>query len=166
MDQLRIEPMKGIGLLRLGMSQSEVEDCLQIYTDKYEITYEQNPLRYHDPGAIKRSFQVEYDAEGRVNFIQICSSLKDVVRCTFETWDVFNMKAEELVDRIDQLSKYERNGFDLGFDYYFPELNLSFWRPVALSESDLQENWFKELAPAIQEDEKKNLYFECVSIKC
>lgn len=165
MGNLSIEPKKGIGKLQLGMTKSEVEECLKYYTDEYEITREQNPERYHMKGAIKASFQTEYDSEGKVNFIQVSSAIKDVLNCVFQDIDVFNTKAEELVKKIEMTSKYDRND-DGGWTYEYPELGLSFWRPNILREADLEKDWFKEMLPDIQEDEKRNLYFECVSIRC
>ncbi|MFS0553810.1 hypothetical protein [Brevibacillus sp. 179-C9.3 HS] len=166
MDTLIITPMKGIGKILLGMTKTEVDECLQYYTDKYEITYEKNPLCFHAKGAIQSCFQFEYDSDGKVYFIQIASSLKNELNCVFQDWDVFNTKAEELVEKIDKVSTYDRNHRELGWTYYYPGLGLSFWRPNILKESDMQEDWFKELEPSIQEDEKRNLYFECVSIQC
>ncbi|MBW5467088.1 hypothetical protein GPJ61_04260 [Brevibacillus formosus] len=166
MDKLIIEPMKGIGKILLGMTKTEVDECLQYYTEKYEITYAKNPLCYHTKGAIQSFFQLEYDFDGKVNFIQIPSAIKNVLNCVFHNLDVFNTKTEELVEKIDKISNYDRNHRELGWTYYYPELGLSFWRPNILKESDMQEDWFKELEPSIQEDEKRNLYFECVSIQC
>lgn len=166
MDTLIIEPMKGIGKILLGMTKTEVEECLHYYTDKYEVTYDKNPLCYHMEGAIQSCFQFEYDSEGKVNYIQISSPLKEVLNCVFRNSDVFNTKAEELVEKVDRISKYDRNHHELGWTYHYPELGLSFWRPNILKESDMQQDWFKELEPSIQVDEKRNLYFECVSIHC
>lgn len=165
MDKLIIEPGKGIGKLQLGMTKCEVEECLEFYTDKYEITQEQNPERFHMKG-IKAFFQTEYDCEGKVAFIQVSSAIKDVLTCVFQDVDVFNTKAEELVEKIDRISNYDRDHPELGWTYEYPELGLTFWRPNILMETDMEEDWFKEMLPEIQEDEKRNLYFECVSIRC
>jgi len=165
MDRLIIEPGTGIGQIRLGMTKTEVEEWLRSYTDRYEITREQNPQRYHLEGTIRSCFQCEFDEEGKVSVIQISSGLKDVLHCEFMGIDVFRMKAEELVAQIDQLSPYDREHGELGYTYEFPALGLTFWRPVILNEADLAAEWFQEMDPAIQEDEMKNLYFECVSVR-
>ncbi|MFF2528329.1 hypothetical protein ACFVS2_05375 [Brevibacillus sp. NPDC058079] len=140
------------------MTKTEVDKCLQYYTEKYEITYEKNPLCYHTKGAIQSCFQFEYDSDGKVNFIQISSALKEVLNCVFDNLDVFNTNAEELVEKIDKISNYDRNLRELGWTYNYQGLGLSFWRPNILKESDMQEDWFKELESSIQEDEKRNLY--------
>jgi len=165
MDRLMIEPRKGIGHIQLGMTQAEVEERLQNYTDQYEIPYEKNPKCYHVEGAIRSCFKIEYDAAGKVTFIQIASELKNVLQCVFLDFDVFRTKAEDLVAKIDKLSPYDRDHWELGFTYDFPSLGLSFWRPVILNENDLEAEWFKEMDPEIQKDEMKNLYFECVSVR-
>jgi hypothetical protein len=166
MDRLTIEPKKGIGIIQLGMTKTEVDECLQVYTDTYEITYKQNPRNFHMKGAIRSCFQLEYDSHGKVTFIQVSSGLKDVLSCVCMDMDVFHTKAEELIAELDKISKYDRDHKELGWTYDFPEWGLSFWRLNICKEEDLQEEWCKRLRPEIQEDEKKYLYFECVSIRC
>lgn len=61
MDDLIIEPGKGIGLIKLGMSKDEVEKCIQKYTEKYQ-------KEYHIQDYFKGFFMVEYDSEGKVYF--------------------------------------------------------------------------------------------------
>ncbi|WP_051250469.1 hypothetical protein [Paenibacillus harenae] len=110
------------------MTKAEVDECLRFYTDKYEITYEQNPHKFHVSGAIKSCFQLEYDPNGKVNFIQISSVLNDVLKCVFKNIDVFNTKAEELVKEIDKISKYDRDHWELGWTYDYPELGPTVFR--------------------------------------
>jgi len=158
MDPLIIEPGKGIGTIELGMSRQEVEACIQEYTAKYrKPSYSKNYFEH--------VFMVKYDEEERVHFIEIPSSLKDIFTCSFRGMDVFNTKAEELVAKVDEISPYDRDDWELGYMYMFPALGLSFWRPNIFKEEFLQEEWFLEMHPDIQEDEKKHLYFESVSIK-
>ncbi|MGN7470143.1 hypothetical protein [Brevibacillus sp. SAFN-007a] len=98
----------------------------KFYTDKYEITHEQNPQRYHMKGFVSHCFTFEYDSDGKVSSISISSSLKEVLCCLFQGMDVFQTKAEELVEKIDRISKYERDHPELGWTYDYPELGLSF----------------------------------------
>lgn len=157
MDLLVIEPGKAIGTIELGMSKKEVEACIQAYTAKYmKPSYSERFFEH--------VFMVKYDSEGRVVFIEIPSSLKDVFSCQYRGMDVFNTKAEELAAKIDQISPYDRDDWELGYMYIFRELGLSFWRPNIYKEEYEQEAWFQEMAPEIQEDERKYLYFESVSI--
>lgn len=54
----------------------------------------------------------------------------------------------------------------LGYTYTFPQLGLSFWRGNVCTEDDVEANWFNELAPDIQVDNKRFLYFETVTFQC
>jgi|GEM_PF-805367 len=165
MNRLMIEPGQGIGHIQLGMTKAEVEEWLQYYTEQYEIAYVKNPKYYQVEGAIRSCFTIEYDVAGKVTFIQIASELKEVLQCVFMDFDVFRTKAEDLVAQIDKLTPYARDHWELGFTYDFPALGLSFWRPSILNDADLEAEWFKEMDPEIQNDEMKNLYFECVSVR-
>jgi hypothetical protein len=157
MNVLLIEPGRGIGEIELGMTKEEVNDCIERYAAKY-----QKP--YHMDNFIKDSFMVKYDLEGKVNFIEIPSELKDTFQCLFINIDVFNTKADELVRRIDEISPYDRNNPEMDSCFTFPEIGLGLWRPDVLTEEDLEKEWFKELKPSIQEDTMKNLYFKTVFI--
>ncbi|MGW8957865.1 hypothetical protein [Paenibacillus sp. NPDC055715] len=90
----KIEPNIGIGTIKLGMSKTEVEDCLQAYTNKFC-----NSL--HDGDYFQYAFKVEYDPNGRVNFIEAASHIKDDFHCMLNGIDVFNTKAEELIKVVD-----------------------------------------------------------------
>ncbi|MCM3472222.1 hypothetical protein [Brevibacillus borstelensis] len=155
-DNLIIEP-GAIGTIKLGMSKDEVEACIQEYARKYQ-------KEYHVRNYFKNVFRVEYDVNERVDFIEIPSSLKDEFNCLFYDIDVFNTKADDLVNHIDRISEYDRNHRELGYTYFFPELGLSLWRPIIFKEEYMEEDWFKEMSPENQEDEMKHLYFEAVSI--
>lgn len=47
----------------------------------------------------------------------------------------------------------------------FPELGLSFWRGNVYTKVDVEADWFKALISAIQEDNKRYLYFETITLK-
>ncbi|WP_035294815.1 hypothetical protein [Brevibacillus thermoruber] len=157
MDVLLIEPGKGIGEIKLGMTKEEVNECIERYMSKYQ---KPNYMKNY----FKNSFKVKYDSEGKVNFIEIPSELKDDFQCLFMNIDIFNTKADELVRRIDEISPYDRSNTELDTCFTFPTLGLKLWRPDVLKEEDLEKEWFKELKPSIQEDTMKNLYFSSVCI--
>ncbi|MBY0054662.1 hypothetical protein P4U99_25925 [Brevibacillus agri] len=120
MDNLIIEPGEGIGLIKFGMSKDEVEKCIQSYTEKYQ-------KEYHIQDYFKGFFMLEYDSEGKVDFIEIPEVLKETFNCLLMGIDVFNTKAEDLVEKIDEIAEYDRNQSD-GYTYFFPSLGLSLWR--------------------------------------
>lgn len=156
MDDIIIES-GAIGMIRLGMSRDDVEACIQVYARKYH-------KEYHIRNYFKSAFKIEYDTNETVDFIEISSSLKEEFNCLFYNIDVFNTKADDLVNLIDRISAYDRNHSELGYTYFFPDLGLSLWRPIVLKEENLEEDWFKEMSPENQVDEMRHLYFEAVSI--
>ncbi|MBE5394144.1 MULTISPECIES: hypothetical protein [Brevibacillus] len=158
MDVLLIESGKGIGDIKLGMTKDEVNECIEKYTTKYQ---KPNYMKNY----FKTAFNIKYDSEGKVEFIEIPSELKDDFQCLFMNIDIFNTKADELIRLIDEISPYDRSDTELDTCFTFPGLGLILWRPDVLKEEDLEEDWFKELKPSIQEDTKKNLYFSSVSLK-
>lgn len=157
MDDLIIEPRVGIGTIKLGMSKNEVEDCFKSYTIQYNKSE-------RDPDYFQYAFVVEYDSSEEVNLIGVIFHAKDEFNCLFKGIDVFNTKAEELVETIDKISPYDRNHPDIGWMYTFPKLGLSLWRSRIFNEEDTKEEWFKEMDVEEQEDELRFRFFETVSL--
>ncbi|MEJ3718407.1 hypothetical protein WGM54_10355 [Paenibacillus polymyxa] len=157
MDNLIIEPKIGIGMIKLGMSKSEVEHCIRSYSNQYDKLDK-------DPNYFHYVFTIEYDSLGKVNFIEVASHAKEQFNCLFKEIDIFNTKADELVKLIDKISPYERNHPEIGWTYSFPELGLSLWRSRIFNEEDTKEEWFKEMDVEEQEDELRFRYFETVSL--
>lgn len=156
MDKLVIEPMVGIGTIKLGMNKAEVENCILKYEEKYNVGY------------LKHLFRVDYDSHQRVFEIEIIGDLKEFFDCEYKGIDLFNTKASELVKVMDKISPYNRDNEDTknGFVYEFPQLGLSLWRGGVLREEDLNSDWFKkEFSPENQKEELKYLYFETVCIR-
>ncbi|MCM3625631.1 hypothetical protein M4D70_26040 [Brevibacillus borstelensis] len=107
---------------------------------------------------------VEYDSEGKVDFIEIPEVLKETFNCLLLGIDVFNTKAEDLVKKIDKIADYDRNQSD-GYTYFFPSLGLSLWRSDIFKEEYMLEDSFKKLSPKNQEDKIRHLYFDSMSIR-
>ncbi|UFJ40654.1 hypothetical protein LOK74_22020 [Brevibacillus humidisoli] len=156
MDTLLIEPGIGIGPIKLGMTEREVKDTLQAFSEKY--------LKIDRHFSFYSLFKTRYDSDGKVIFVELCCYAKEHFNCLFRDIDVFNTKAEELVEMIDRISRYDRTHWEVGCTYIFPELGLTLWRPSEFKEEDMEAEWFKELRPDIQEDEMRNLYFQTVAV--
>ncbi|RRJ61770.1 hypothetical protein EHV15_01350 [Paenibacillus oralis] len=144
MDNLNIIPGQSIGDIKLGMTKTQAENAIKSHADLFA--------------------KIEYDSNDKIHFIEIGYGEADRYRCLYRDIDLFNTKVTELVEILDQVSPYDRNDSELGYTYNFPEMGLSLWRPVILTEEDLQQDWFKELSPDLQEDEMKHLYFEAVAV--
>lgn len=151
MEDLIIKEGYSVGLIKFGMKKEEVEHCIKLYSEKYN-------------NSIGNSFLCEYDEEGKVVYIQlIIENLKEHFHCKFKGIDIFNTKASKLIEIFDSITPYVRDlDASLGYMYHFPKFGLWFWRGNICNEEDLESDWFKELAPDIQEDNKRFLYFETV----
>ena len=151
MEDLIIKEGYSVGLFKFGMTKEEVEQCNNIYIEKH--------------GIYKDSFFFEYDEEGKVTSIHLLlDELKKHFQCDYKGIDLFNLKASELVKAIDAIDPYIRDREALlGFTYQFPNLGLTLWRGNVCTEEDLEADWFKELIPEIQEDNKRFLFFETIT---
>ncbi|MBE1556068.1 hypothetical protein [Sporosarcina limicola] len=151
MDELIINEGHSVGLFNFGMKIEEVEHYSKLNIEKYNI---------HED-----SFFFEYDEEGKVIDIHlIIEDLKHHFQCKFKGIDILNTKAIELIELFDTITPYLRDPeSSLGYSYQFLKLGLSFWRGNVCNEKDLESDWFKELHPEIQEDNKRFLYFETVT---
>lgn len=151
MEDLLINEGYSVGLIKFGMKMDEVEHCIKLYSEKYN-------------DSIGNSFLCEYDEEGKVVSIQlIIENLREHFHCNFKGIDIFNTKACKLVEIFDDITPYIRDQeASLGYMYQFPDLGLIFWRGNVCTEEELESEWFKELDPDIQEDNKRFLYFETV----
>ena len=102
---------------------------------------------------------------GKVTDIHlIISWLKEQFQCIFHGFDLFNLRASQLIDAFDAISPYIRDReSSAGYTYQFPGFPMTFWRGNVCTEQDLESDWFKELIPENQEDEKRFLFFETVT---
>ncbi|OAB32823.1 hypothetical protein PMSD_17175 [Paenibacillus macquariensis subsp. defensor] len=143
LDEITVHVKPGffIGELKLGMSKSEIDKVTQNY-----------------PFFLKFEYQ-----DGKCSFIDLFSSAEIKFVCLYEEFDLFNTKASVLIPLIDNISPYDRDKSD-GYSYYFPEIGLSFWRDMNLTEENMQEHWFKDMSPENQEDTAKHLYFGAVGV--
>lgn len=151
MEDLMIKEGHSTGLFKFGTTMEEVERCKSIYIEKY--------------GIYKDSFFFEYDEEGKVISIHLhIGDLKKHFQCNIKGIDLFNLKASKLILALDAISPYNRSqDAALGFTYQFPDLGLELWRGRVCTEEDLEADWFKELIPENQEDEKRFLFFETIT---
>jgi hypothetical protein len=64
--------------------------------------------------------------------------------------DVFETKAQDLVNFISQEAPYDPDDPEIGFSYVFPILELALWRPVKPED----------------EDDPEGQYFSTIGIGC
>ncbi len=153
MFKIQIKPHIGIDKIQLGMTKDEIK--------KIEIESGISIEKIYF-GCLR----VLYDDKGLVNFIEIANPYSDLFKVFFEGIDIFNTKAEELIEFVLKFGNYDRKNNDsiLGYQYIFKDIGLSFWRPNVFKEEYLDEIWFKNYSPELKEDEMKYWYFQSVSI--
>jgi hypothetical protein len=159
MENLNVIPQVGIGKVKLGMHRDEVHEL--VGTNYTNIK----------TGSIVRDyycnfcFQIEYDSNNIVNFIEIVNS--STYNVVFEGVDVFKTKAEELVSYVEQFSKYLKTpSAQLGYIYIFEDIRISLYRSIVCKEETMKEPWFLQLSQEQKEDELRFLYFETIAIWC
>lgn len=138
---VQVKPGFSIGKLKLGMTKSEIDKFTQNYPFFFKFEYQ----------------------DGKCSFIELSSGAEINFVCLYDELDLFNTKASVLIPFINKISPYDREKSD-GYSYYFPEIGLSFWRDMNLSEENMQENWFKDMSPENQKDTAKHLYFGSVGV--
>ena len=124
-----MQPLVGIGPIKFGMTRSEVQDILA------DLGQPKARLRPPNTDCFFRSaFQVSYDENGRVEFIETAAS--NDFRVLFHSFSLHGMTAEDAVRLVAQFAEYDRDHPERGYSYIFPALQLSLWRPVLPSGPD------------------------------
>ncbi|WP_374017450.1 hypothetical protein ABU162_25380 [Paenibacillus thiaminolyticus] len=156
MDNILIEPGRSIGTIKLGMPKDKVNECIQMYMQRYDDELERCFERFIFP---------EYDENQKLIAVQVLRDLMEFANFICFGIDVFNTKAEKLIEIIDKITPYLRTSEpELGFDYDFAEVGLSFYRSNVFTEKEMEQEWFKVKSPEEQEDDMKYLYFETVMV--
>jgi hypothetical protein len=95
---------------------------------------------------LKSAFQIEYDQNGRVVFIQLAR--RDDWTVLLEGFDVFRTSAEEVVRRIGAIVPYNpsHNRREPGYSFTFPSIGLSFWRQVLPESPDDEDGRYFDAA--------------------
>lgn len=156
MDYIIIEPGRSIGTVKLGMTRDEVNWCIQKYIREYNDEEQRHFESYIIP---------EYDENEKLIALQVVRDLKKYANFICYEIDVFNTKAEDLIEMMDKITPYLRTSEpDLGSIFDFTEVGLSFYRSNVFTEKEMEEDWFKLKSPEEQEDDMKYLYFETVMV--
>jgi Fe-S cluster biosynthesis and repair protein YggX len=149
MQTILIEPSVGIGPFKLGMTEQEVKAVL-----------EQESAMYSD------LLSIEYDAKGRVTFLEMSNPDDDSIQFLYGDKDVFRTQANPLINELDKETPYDRDDeAEIGVCFVFKEIAMAFWRPVPLTEEMLQsEEFLREVPPEHREQEKKHLFFSTAAV--
>jgi len=138
MNDYTVVPKIGVGPVLFGMAQQEVRGIMPGPFHSFKKTAFSK--QYTD-GFHENSFQVFYDDNSKVEFIELSSCRG--FRAFFGDLNVFETPADKVVFRIEKDAPYKPNDPEIGFSYIFPALELSLWRSsVPESKSDEEGRFF------------------------
>jgi hypothetical protein len=131
MPVLRVEPLIGVGPVRLGMRRAESRRAIGRVPHAFRKTPSSpNTTDAYDDMGI----HVYFDAEDAVEYVELFSVPYFVV--TYKGVNVFETPAEDLVDLISKDAPFDPADPELGYSYIFPRLELSLWRPTLPKDRD------------------------------
>src|SRR5262245_56820412 len=79
------------------------------------------------------AFQVVYDGDGCVEYIQL--AISDAFIAEFEGVAVLQAAADDAVEAVAARAALDRGDPELGWIFVFPEIDLALWRPTTDQES-------------------------------
>lgn len=102
-------------------------------------------------------FQIQYDNNNIVNYIEIVNS--STYHVVLEGVDVFKTKAENLISYVEQFSKYLNTpSAQMGFMYIFEDIGISLYRSNVFKEETMKEPWLLQMNQEQKEDELRFQY--------
>lgn len=114
---LPIIPHVGVGPFKLGSSRDEVRHCMNVVGLPFER--ERGQMDY----CCSSSIQVEYDDDGRVDFIG--ASYDERILVTYNDQNVFDVTADALFELIN--SQEERPSEFNDYEFVFPYQIVTLW---------------------------------------
>lgn len=126
MRKYKLEPLSGIGPIKLGMTRKEVRSDMQ---EKYK-SFKKTP---DDPNLtdafFNSTFQIFYDKNDNVEYIELSGYKSFEFVVVFNEIKIFETKADDLIEKISQKASYDKTNDKIPYSYIFPTLELSLWRP-------------------------------------
>ena len=126
MKTFHLQPLVGVGDIKLGMSRAEVHRVL----GPCGVSFKKSRQSAHPTDAwLDNGFQVFYSgAEPCVEYVELSRGSGFEV----ELWGrpIFSTDASLLVEFIARQAVLDRTNPELGYSYIFPSIELSLWRPT------------------------------------
>lgn len=120
-----LEPLNGVGLVRLGMRRDAVLAAFGPPTTSF---YKTPNSRYPTDAWFGSEFQVFYEGdEPTVDFIELSNGPN--LRVLLFGMAVFTTPVPALISEMERHAELDRSDPELGYSYMFPNLELAFWRP-------------------------------------
>jgi hypothetical protein len=131
--ELIIEPMRGVGPVKLNMSKEQVHAALGI-----------PEFSHGNREGFLSGLMVNFSPEGNVEFIELAKSEKYVA--LLNGIDVHATPALELVELISSRTAFDNADPELGYSYIFKDIQLSLWRSsMPESSSDSEGRYFESV---------------------
>jgi hypothetical protein len=105
-------------------------------------SFRKGPNAEHETDAFfNGGFQIFYEGNPpTVEYIELVREFGFKAR--YQGADVFAMQAEELLAYVGKYAAFDPNDPELGYSYFFPELELSLWRPIMPASPDDDEGQY------------------------
>lgn len=149
-----VEPLVGVGPVRLGMSRQETRDAI----DAPVVSFEKGPLSASPTDAfLENAFQVFYDKDDRAEFIEVSRNGPFMV--LYQGISVFETTADEFLEAVSRDTNYDKDRPEQGYSFVFPEVGLSLWRQ-SLPEDEEDDEYDMDG----EDYEKPGTYFDTIGI--
>ena len=123
MAQYELRPHSGVGPVLLGMTRKAVHAAM----GETPVPFQRGGLDGSETEAyLGASFQVTYDRDGRVEFIELARD--PALSAIYHGHDLLTIAAQEAVDLLARDAPFDPDDPELGYAYIFPALDLSLWR--------------------------------------
>ena len=131
---LAVEPLSGVGPIRLGMSKEEVSHAFPYVYQSFFKT-EDSPVR--SDHCVPVGLIVHYDAESKVNYIEISKPTESIAKFLLYEKDLFQLTVSEVVALLaSRSSQFQEDCY--GYD--FPTLGIATYNNDLESKQDLIES--------------------------
>jgi hypothetical protein len=140
---LELEPGKGVGPVRLGMTADEAKAALETLGPLEQTALGEVAMTMPNGLRISLSFGVAGPTRQRVDGIEVWRSCEHD-RVHFRGIDVFNLPAAEVLEKINShtpLIEYEE-----GSSYAANDLFLALWRPFADDDPEEESGYYFQTA--------------------
>ena len=117
-----VVPHEGAGRVRLGMSRPESRTAMGLEPD----TYEKHPGSPAVDAYHQSSFQVFFDEEGRVEFVEL--SRGDDLEARLGDVPVLDLSVEDALAHVERLAGEAMRDVEVGVTFHSRAFELSLWR--------------------------------------
>jgi hypothetical protein len=135
-EKYLVEPHIGVLPVRLNMQREDVHLTMGKDYESYYPCPDKLIDAYHKSG-----FQISYTPDFLVEYIELNHILKTTHDIICLGQNIFKTPANQIIDIISKEYPFDDGNPEMPYSYLFPQIDLSFWRPL-LSEDGTEEGVF------------------------